>query len=81
MIVAIATTAAAGEGSESERSGTRIPPAIVLSTANNYRIPQPVLDAAQDIATSIYDAIGVRLVWQPAGSAPEWSWQMPSRSE
>ena len=43
---------------------------IVLTIANQCRVPQPVLEAAQEAATSPYNAIGVRLVWRPAGLAP-----------
>ena len=43
---------------------------IVLSVENRCRMPQLLLEAAQQKAATFYDEIGVDLVWFPAGVAP-----------
>ena len=60
MTLGVAATAAAND----------VRATIVLNIANQCEIRQPVLAAAQETATSLYDVIGVRLVWLPARIAP-----------
>lgn len=43
---------------------------IVLSVENRCRMPRLLLETAQQKAATIYDEIGIALVWVPAGVAP-----------
>lgn len=43
---------------------------IVLSVANKCRMRDNLLEAAQDAATAVYNAVGVRLAWLPSRIGP-----------
>lgn len=72
MTLGLAAGAAANDEPERTAPGAGDGPGatIVLRVENTCRIAQPVLSAAQETATSIYDAIGVRLVWLIGRVAP-----------
>ncbi|HEY6362700.1 MAG TPA: hypothetical protein VIX63_16445 [Vicinamibacterales bacterium] len=63
MTLGMAATAAADDELETRET-------IVLSIENKCGLPRPVVEAAQDTAVTVYDAIGVRLVWLTGRAAP-----------